>query len=113
MTKISHSQRCTNILSAAVKLGYVINSFDEINVELHILTDFILNNSADADYLDCIAEYTVYSNGQERIDWSDDLGYTYWEQGQIVGTGADWSKPIEVARVVDSFGRPCRLWVEN
>jgi hypothetical protein len=88
MKIITPSQRDLNILNKAVANGFEINSQDTFEEVRNAATDFLIENEIDVKEEQ--VEVKSLGNHGQRVDWSDEFGFEFWSQGEIVDFKSHW-----------------------
>lgn len=104
MKTYTATQRALNIITNAVNEGFTFDqqdSFEDVRIAAE---EYLIANT---EHTEDECEINNVGRGQ-RLDWSDRMGFDYWEQGEIVDFSANWHKPadtkVTVATVLNSEG---------
>lgn len=109
MKTITKQQRTLNIISKAIENGYVFDETDSIENTQVECEDFLIENEINVREEEC--KVKSLGNHGQRVDWSDGMGYTFWQQGEIL----DYSNTGKIFHniVIDSEGCTVKLFMIN
>lgn len=111
MKRITANQRTLNIISKAVENGF---EYDENNrmEDVRIAAEEYLIDNTEAQEEEC--EVRSLGNHGQRVDWSDEYGYDFWSQGEIVDFKKHWFDAPDTKvfheTVIDSLGNVVKLY---
>jgi hypothetical protein len=112
MTTITANQRTINIINKALEIGFTFEGWMRME-EIRIDAEEYLTDNTEAIEEEC--EVISLGNHGQRVDWSDDYGYEYWCQGEIVTF--DSHKPENYkffhSTVINSLGQVINLFTYN
>lgn len=109
--KISSNQRVINIINKALENGFEFNETDRME-EIRIKAEEFLIENTEAIEEEC--EIVSLGNHGQRVDWNDEYGFWFWQQGEIVRFSDNWNKHPETKifhnTILDSKGRVINLY---
>lgn len=111
MKNITSNQRTLNILAKAIENGFEFDENDRLE-DVRIQAEEFLIENTEAVEEEC--EVNSIGRGEQRVDWSDNMGFEFWSQGEIINFKDYWFDTPETKvyhnTVVNSEGQVVKLY---